>query len=147
MARISIGSPLLSKDDLQKNKDLTNSFKSLKKSLKETLERLETIGVNDFEAPDELTMLKAQVLQKDKIISEQAQQIEKLSHLVSLLSSGQKISEERATEPMIGPRLSKFTDIDQEINNQKKLFANLCSDIGQSLNNEFLGGHFEYENS
>ena len=90
MERISIGIPIPLKDEVQSPaKDLGSSFKSLKRSLKDTLERLEAVGINEIAPIDEVTMLRIQLSQKEKIIQNQALEIERLK---SLLQS--KISEE-----------------------------------------------------
>lgn len=197
-------------------KDQSDPFKSLKQSLKQTLERLETIGINDFEAPDELISLKAQLAQKEKIIQEQSSIIDKLSGHLSVLSSASKPQSEvsvelsrkisscliklqdfpdfvetcklnssdlasaiksnrgeialasvltafndfidysKQTHPgskgnLIDSfdsrykptgnnlsRASKYSDLDQEINQQKRIFSNLCKEITQSLNPELM---------
>lgn len=82
----------------ESTKEVSDSFKNLKKTLKDTLERLETIGINDIDPPDELVSLKAQIAQKDKLINEQAQVIEKLSSQVSILANTSRSQFEVPTE-------------------------------------------------
>ena len=65
------------------SKDMSNTFKSLKRSLKDTLERLETIGIDNSDANDELSTLKFQVSQKNKIIEDQAAEIDALRDILS----------------------------------------------------------------
>ena len=214
MSRLVLSSPAPVRPE--SSKDVSDSFKSLKKSLKDTLERLETIGINDFEPPDELVSLKAQLLQKEKINQAQSNIIDKLSNQLSILSSASKpiaevsvdlsrqisacliklqdfpdfvetcklnsadltsaIKCKRPESALVSvltafndfieysklrnfaarpglmdsfdsryknnanntSRTSKYSDLDQEINDQKKIFSNLCKEIAQSLNPDLM---------
>lgn len=221
MSRLVMSSPLTLKPE--STKEVSDSFKSLKKTLKDTLERLETIGINDIEPPDELVSLKAQIAQKDKLINEQSQIIEKLTSQVSILANSSRANSEVPTElsrlisgclfklqdfpefaetlnmnqgelvnllkikkhdvvltsvlntfcefmeyckikpqgvrggmdsfEMRGAgvnksssRISKYSDLDQEINDQKRVFSSLFKEIAQSLNpdmNDDLGSEID----
>ena len=44
-------------------------------------------------------------------------------------------------------RTSKYSDLDQEINEQKRLFSTLCKEIAQSINPESLGSGSDYDES
>jgi hypothetical protein len=200
----------------ESSKEVSDSFKSLKKSLKDTLERLETIGISDFEPPDELITLKAQLAQKEKIIQEQSVMIDKMSSQLSVLVASSKPTTEVPVEmsrlissclfkiqdfPDFAEsckmnandlnysikskrnevalmsvlntfndfleysknktpsramliesfeyrshgqnlnnqsRTSRYSDLDQEISDQKKIFSNLCKEIAQSLNPDLM---------
>ena len=221
MSRLVMSSPITLKPE--STKEVSDSFKSLKKTLKDTLERLETIGINDIEPPDELVSLKAQLAQKDKLINEQSQLIEKLTSQVSILANSSRTSSEVPTElsrlisgclfklqdfpefaetlnlnqgelvsllkikkhdvvltsvlsafcefmeyckikPQSGgravmdsfemrgvglnkssSRMSRYSDLDQEIDDQKKVFSSLFKEIAQSLNPDMndLGSEIE----
>lgn len=84
MAKVTMGNPLPSKGEVVgSGKDLTGTFKSLKRSLKDTLERLETIGLTDLNSGDEVSDLKIQLAQKEKTIEELTGEIKRLSILLS----------------------------------------------------------------
>lgn len=237
MARVAMSSPLPLKNEPQSSKDISNAFKSLKRSLKDTLERLETIGINDIESSEDIPGLKAQLIQKDRIIQDQSSEIERLKGLLSsnpqhvevsypaydpetkfdfanaeivqnartLLLKVQEFSdftevlstkissitqflnsiknrnyeqnllvtiqtfldfidfvkykhgeskrltdsyESRNTPGLIfkaSSPTSKYSDIDQEILDKKKVFSNLCKEISQSLNPESMNSGSEIE--
>ncbi|OMJ90210.1 hypothetical protein SteCoe_7507 [Stentor coeruleus] len=109
MARVAMSSPLPLKNEPQSSKDISNAFKSLKRSLKDTLERLETIGINDIDSSEDILGLKAQLLQKDRVIQDQSAEIERLK---SLLASNpqRKESSYQSHDPEI-----KFDPINAEI--------------------------------
>ena len=71
-------------------KDPSDPFKSFKQSLSQSLDRLEAIGISDSEAPDDLTSLKAQLAQNERIIQDQSAIISRLSSHLSALSSPSK---------------------------------------------------------
>lgn len=96
MSRLVMSSPVTLKPE--SSKEVSDSFKNLKKTLKDTLERLETIGINDIDPPDEVVTLKAQLAQKDKLINEQSQIIEKLSSQVTILANTSRTQSEVPTE-------------------------------------------------
>ncbi|OMJ78466.1 hypothetical protein SteCoe_21705 [Stentor coeruleus] len=95
MARVAMSSPLPLKNEPQSSKDVSNAFKSLKRSLKDTLERLETIGINDIDSSEDISVLKAHLLQKDRIIQDQSSEIERLKSL--LASNPQRIEPHNST--------------------------------------------------
>ena len=88
MSKATMSSPFSVKvESGSATKDISSSFKSLKRSLKDTLERLETIGINDSELGDEVSMLKSQIMLKDKIIEDQALELERLKLILSKTDS------------------------------------------------------------
>jgi vacuolar-type H+-ATPase subunit I/STV1 len=83
MSKVTMADPISVKKESQpETKDLSLSFKSLKRSLKETLERLETIGINDIDLNEESLNLKSIITQKNKTIEDQAKEIERLSLII-----------------------------------------------------------------
>lgn len=87
MAKVTMGLPVPGKKESGLgSQDMSSAFKSLKRSLQDTLERLEqleTIGINDSDAGDEISRLKLELSEKNKIIEKQAAEMDALRHVLS----------------------------------------------------------------
>ena len=124
--------PLRLKTD-SNSETMSASFKSLKRSLKETLERLETIGINDSESGDELSMLRLSLSQKDKIIEDQASEIERLRKIVEISEFNAQYLERKSLSPELPTRNEDLIQLANKILTKLKEFPGFVSEINSRI--------------